>query len=1655
MSVSIEFRNLDQWLIEQGWIQTNDAHFAYLQRLVQHIFSTLVTNEQQRLTVGLQMLINCIIDKFNFRHSKEQSPDQLFDYLTLNENMNLRALLNMLLPFINDDEMESKKQQLDTMANIYLAQDNHQNYIYSNAQYNRCIRYYEQGELKYMKRPYQEKHFIHNLFFLVSTIDTVAHQLYVNWVDVVPVPMNTFTQKDIYQKTFDKLNGSSFPLTFAHGYLDMNDGLSFSTIYNVTVNHLFHDIRAYRWLMYEIFIDEEFQIYLSIFEHALPLTSIWQKRLWSQLEPLERHQFEMQWHTFLHTAKYVKVLQKFFYFFAKNHVNSRSLILQSKIVLASDSSAPSSKITPTKTEFPTIGLSQVPAEEIYLFLNHQLTQFRTSWYYYMIKIRKQTYFEMLNTEFGTFYITSKNVYNFAKSLSRNILTTKFTTWPRHWYSLKRSQITMFLQRLYQDHTWFNISKNIRRVYDNLNKEQVQTLNKMIHDNLREKLINVIFESMIFHGQLSEFHPQIELVNKANVTGDARMVFRDRMRALYFTGQVRSHYEKDAYYWITSEPYGTLVAHDTQKNIIPYFDFLNTQIWMFTYAMNWCSQINFYHKYMNCRVIYITGSTGVGKSTQVPKLLWYGQRIIDFNMQGKIVCTQPRIAPTLNNAEMISRELGVSVSIPTPLYDQALHSTNYHVQYKYKGQAHINTATPSFLRIVTDGTLYEELISMPWLTTSRLDEAARPSDFARIYSAKNKYDIIIVDEAHEHNPNMDMILTMMRDACYVNNTLRLIIVSATMDDDEPIYRHYYRSINDNRAYPLSRFIETLFIDRANIDRRIHISPPGATTQYAITKIDHVIPMNAKTLVDKTSEFTLELINNTSDGDILIFLPTANLILKAVAWLNARLPDSVIAVPFYRQMEEYDKNVVGAIDKQRHIYLKFKEDIEEPLQSIKRKVTVPYQRFIIIATNIAEASITISTLKYVVDTGVALTVYYDVMNHSTNNTLTSISKSSMDQRSGRVGRTQAGTVYYLYDREQVNRNKTIYQISSDDNTNMLMRLMQSDARDWHIITHINDVNNIVNLLDDKFDTIENMYAVLKNPRAYEKIIQHSYALNDELYNYFGAYNDYDVHHGEFMEYNDDDYLTYQIYQEFASRGFTGYTSHQLQDMLGDFYIIHPEEATFNRDLHTGRIKSLKYVSTFSSDYYNILFETNDWPKSKVAWHNYDFTTLQFDRITLIKMNILLDRAQYDLRIAKVQVRSSDIVLTFAHTAQAEFIREYYQLSANLIESPIFIVSRLCRTLTQLHTMLQISLIDNYSKLQWYAQTILLQCENEALAVMTFYELKLDHPLKVYDFPFTKSEIKSYINTFSSFRGELYMIWNLWQAMKNVLNLQTQFDNFKIQNDFDTLKSLYGQSNAQLSYANYVVFDALYTSGYLHTEHEFYYYMQSFTFQAVDFIKQPEIHAQLQNLAHQFKLTLFFVQNLAIKMINNAFQTFQKLWLHQYESDHHLESDQDEMYIVEILKTLMILPQIQHSIYELPNVWDNFIATFASCFASQLAVRESNHYVLPLQRRQVPIQYWTEKIKIEQTLLQLTSPWIVFYEIDGDQIFCLVNVNPNQLLKWNPLYFYYVLLSPQAQDTSNEYLTMLRNQFNTFDLIVAIDALQSSYLTQEIRHELMQLQ
>jgi HrpA-like RNA helicase len=119
----------------------------------------------------------------------------------------------------------------------------------------------------------------------------------------------------------------------------------------------------------------------------------------------------------------------------------------------------------------------------------------------------------------------------------------------------------------------------------------------------------------------------------------------------------------------------------------------------------------------------------------------------------------------------------------------------------------------------------------------------------------------------------------------------------MDDDEPVYRRYYRDINDNQKFPLDCNLRDFNLDRVNVDRRYHISPVGLGTTHKIeeTYLDGSNPVDIVKM----------LVRDGLKGDILIFQPGEGDIVELVEELNENTPDDVIALPFYSALSDDKK------------------------------------------------------------------------------------------------------------------------------------------------------------------------------------------------------------------------------------------------------------------------------------------------------------------------------------------------------------------------------------------------------------------------------------------------------------------------------------------------------------------------------------------------------------------------------------------------------------------------------------------------------------------------------------------------------------------------------------------------------------------------------
>lgn len=852
------------------------------------------------------------------------------------------------------------------------------------------------------------------------------------------------------------------------------------------------------------------------------------------------------------------------------------------------------------------------------------------------------YFFNLTKNTNTYYsINLKNIYNIAKNLSHNnnweLLGTnfknlsfndkkqffvKFFVTNRRWLKLRENikrqgdnNYNIVINNILSDFSEINI----KLVWDYLNENgilsrftvnQELTNDKYLPGNInnkRNKIKRILKE---YFDPNSSKDYQIKTKNKINEKDIQEMFYdeyyindndtRDKYYNNYRINRLKERNYKnlfDANYFVTSKPYYQLdnfSVDGSEKNEKSYSKALTNELsfYMF-YAMDWMSQINFYNHYINHNIIYVTGGTGTGKSTQVPKLLMYSLKMYDYKNNGQIICTQPRISPTEGNAKWISKEMGVQNT--RQYLDNEMKTEKYYLQYKDQKDRHTRDNTNHLmLRMATDGTLFEELLSNPLLKT-KIKKPVRDGKEEFMYGLNNKYDIVIVDEAHEHNTNMDLILTLMKQTCFYNNSIRLVIVSATMDDDEPIYRSYFRNMNDNLVYPIKRPLDihpivndtNFMIESIFLDRRIHISIFGQTTQYTINEyydedIEKQFGNNEKKnsilAQERSYDKILDICNKTTGGQFLLFLTGEKEIKKALQVLNNILPNDTIAVPFYSNMNSKYRDIVEKVSSKVLKIRNRRENISfewgEKYIDVKDVPEGTYKRAVIVATNVAEASITIDGLKYVIDTGYAKVLTYNRVLDIGELNIEKISEASRIQRKGRVGRVSSGEVYYMYGKGMRGNVKPKYGINQIDFSESFIKLAPSLGKNYNNPSLVDIAKDIIktNSITNSFWSLNNIphFINLFNLKAkgdmknngIMDIIKHQYLFNeiDELTEEYFI----DPYYKSYLLDKNDIINNIENNFNFIIRYNSGLPKSNLYDNNGSFYIIHPNETKIKRNI-----------------------------------------------------------------------------------------------------------------------------------------------------------------------------------------------------------------------------------------------------------------------------------------------------------------------------------------------------------------------------------------------------------------------------------------------------------------------------------------------------------
>jgi len=351
------------------------------------------------------------------------------------------------------------------------------------------------------------------------------------------------------------------------------------------------------------------------------------------------------------------------------------------------------------------------------------------------------------------------------------------------------------------------------------------------------------------------------------------------------------------------------------------------------------------------VVVVAGETGSGKTTQLPKICLAAGR----GSAGMIGCTQPRRIAARAVARRVAEELRSPMG----------GAVGYQVRFTE------NVGEGTYVKFMTDGILLAEIQSDRWLS---------------------KYDTIIVDEAHERSLNIDFLLGYLKQLVRKRPDLKLVITSATIDT-ERFARHFDGApvvSVEGRSFPVEvRYRPEVPEETtppahasgggpAAMPERVRRNEPGTGSRDARAPRERPL---AEAIVAAADEITRE----DPQGDVLVFLPGEREIRDAHAALNRRKYRSTEVIPLYARLSAKDQDKVFNPGPGRRIVL---------------------------ATNVAETSLTVPRIRYVIDPGVARVKRYSPRGKLDRLHIEPVSQASADQRKGRCGRIAAGICYRLY-------------------------------------------------------------------------------------------------------------------------------------------------------------------------------------------------------------------------------------------------------------------------------------------------------------------------------------------------------------------------------------------------------------------------------------------------------------------------------------------------------------------------------------------------------------------------------------------------------------------------------------------------------------------
>ncbi|MED6155531.1 hypothetical protein PIB30_006033 [Stylosanthes scabra] len=421
------------------------------------------------------------------------------------------------------------------------------------------------------------------------------------------------------------------------------------------------------------------------------------------------------------------------------------------------------------------------------------------------------------------------------------------------------------------------------------------------------------------------------------------------------------------------------------------------------------------KIMENRATLIVGEAGCGKSSQIPQFL------LDEGLS-PILCTQPRRFAVVAVAKMVAKARNCEVG----------EEVGYHIGHP----RHISAGSKIIFK--TAGVLLDELRDRG--------------------SAALKYKAIILDEVHERSVESDLVLVCVKQFLLKNNDLRVVLMSATADISR--YRDYFKDLGRGER------VEVLAIP---------ISNQKIVFQRHVSYLEQVA---------ESLGISSEIMNKYSPGGDPF---TANAYIKPefqmafhqlihnlVLHIHVNEPDIeksiLVFLPTYYSLEQQWR-LLRPLESTFKVHILHRSiDTEQALMAMKIWKS---HRKVILATNIAESSVTIPKVAFVIDSCRSLQVYWDKSRRKESSKLVWVSKSQAEQRRGRTGRTCDGHVYRLvtgsfFNKLEDHESPSILKLSL---RLQVLSLCCAESK------AINDPK----VVDDALNTLVQMRALEKTPRG----------------------------------------------------------------------------------------------------------------------------------------------------------------------------------------------------------------------------------------------------------------------------------------------------------------------------------------------------------------------------------------------------------------------------------------------------------------------------------------------------------------------------------------------------------------------------------------------